>query len=79
MKNVQLTLTENQIIVERPGSNKNNFHPNEVKAAKDDSSDGSDSYTKLHSNLSSSYSIVNGEGNDGDTDGSESDGDDKRF
>lgn len=29
--------------------------------------------------LTPSYKIVNGEGSDGDTDGSESDGDDARF
>ncbi|HMJ46666.1 MAG TPA: hypothetical protein VK498_05020 [Ferruginibacter sp.] len=85
----QFTLLDKDIIVDR-GAFTNLGLSEKVKSKKldqanddSDTNDGSDigttdSFTKPFK-FKSAYTIVNGEGSDGDTDGSESDGDDKRI
>lgn len=77
-----LTLEESQILIER------NVSSSSIRMGGSDDNSGDhgdvdtgtvDSYSVNSPKLKSTYTIVNGEGSDGDTDGSESDGDDARF
>ena len=87
MVNKKSILTDDQIITEanltsNPKSISRSSFTSSLIASSDDSdggSDSSDSYSSTSLKLKSTFSVVNGEGSDGDTDGSESDGEDARF
>ena len=80
MTEKKYSLKADQILVER---NFSATQGSNSKRGSDDHGDGSDgtsdSYAGVMPKLRSTYTVVNGEGSDGDTDGSESDGEDARF
>jgi hypothetical protein len=83
MNKKQHSFSENDITVQRLPLNYSQYSSITPSMDDADGNDGdpggtTDSYAGGAS-LSSNYLVINGEGHDGDTDGSESDGDDNRF